>query len=508
MMIFKNAIRNVTRAKGRSILIGVIIIIIAFSVCIGLCIRQAAADAQEDALEEMNITAQISPDREAAMEKVFQPGEDFDSSQLPEQMQDTLSLDELQIYAQAESVKSFYYTLSANANASGTLEPYSTDNTDNTSSIMPGGGMMGASGDFSITGYSSDDAMTQFIDGTCTIESGSVFKENTSEKVCIISDELAMYNNLEVGDSIKLSSPEDEDTTFALKIVGIYNNSQASAQAGGMGMPGRMGRIDPANEIYMSYTALAAITKAKDITANISGTYVLGDLAAYESFCEEVISLGLTDDYTVSSSDLNAYEQSAQPLENLAKFAGYFLIVILLIGAAILIVLNIFATRERKYEIGVLTAIGMKKSKVAGLFMTEILIITLAGIIIGGSIGAAVSTPVADALLESQLQSQQEKMAGRDNAFGRDFNGMQPGQPPESMTSSDENPLPEKPDNADTNAGPDMFKNYISDISVSVDIAVLLELFVICIVLSIISGIVSVTAIMRYEPLQILSNRD
>ena len=57
------------------------------------------------------------------------------------------------------------------------------------------------------------------------------------------------------------------------------------------------------------------------------------------------------------------YEQSAQPLENLVKFEGYFLIVILLIGAIILIVLNVFATRERKYEIGVLSAIGMKKAR-------------------------------------------------------------------------------------------------------------------------------------------------
>lgn len=45
--------------------------------------------------------------------------------------------------------------------------------------------------------------------------------------------------------------------------------------------------------------------------------------------------------------------------------AGYFLIVILAIGAIVLIVLNIFNIRERKYEVGVLTAIGMKKSRVA-----------------------------------------------------------------------------------------------------------------------------------------------
>jgi len=238
MITFKSAIRNVTRAKGRSILIGIIIIIIAFSVCIGLCIRQAATDAREDALGKINITAQISPDREAAMEKAFQPGQDFDPSKLPAQMQDTLSLEQLQIYAEAESVKTFYYTLSASANAAGTLEPYSTGDNDESSSNMQGmpfGGMMSNWGDFSLTGYSSDDAMTQFIDGNCTIESGSVFSENTSKKVCIISDELATYNNLEVGDSIKLACTDDENITFNLKIAlgvnqaVVYHNGKVNA---------------------------------------------------------------------------------------------------------------------------------------------------------------------------------------------------------------------------------------------------------------------------------------
>ena len=53
------------------------------------------------------------------------------------------------------------------------------------------------------------------------------------------------------------------------------------------------------------------------------------------------------------------------PLKNLSTFATYFLIVVLIIGAVILIVLNIFNIRERKYEVGVMTAIGMKKGKVA-----------------------------------------------------------------------------------------------------------------------------------------------
>ena len=550
MLTLKYALRNVSRSKGRSILIGIIIVIIAFSVCIGLCIRQSAADAKETALADLEITAQISVDREAAMKagrgggEPGEPGEGtFDKDAMKEALGSALTLEELQVYAGAESVQNFYYTLSASVDASGSLEAYSTSSdssddssdsdedttTDSNNSFGGKGGMaMGSSGDFTITGYSSDDAMTDFVDGTCTITDGAVFDEGTSEAVCIISDELAEYNGLAVGDSIKIASTEDEDDTYKLKIVGIYNNSQSSAQAGGMGgmsMGGGRGMsfTDPANNIYCSYNTLAAITEKYDtITGTLSGTYVLGDLDAYEAFEKEVVELGLSDGYTVSSSDLTMYEQSAQPLENLAKFAGYFLIVILLIGAIILIVLNIFATRERKYEIGVLTAIGMKKSRVAKLFMSEILIITLAGVIIGGGIGAAVSVPVTNALLSSQVEAQQEQMGQRDGNFGREFGGMQ-GQAPSdapsdpsadsnsdssSDSSADSTTPPEIPDGDSSGGLKGAFGNYITEVSSSVNLVVLLELLAACIVLALVGGMVSVIAIMRYEPLQILANRD
>ena len=88
------------------------------------------------------------------------------------------------------------------------------------------------------------------------------------------------------------------------------------------------------------------------------------------------------------------------PLNTLSTMAGWFLLVILLIGAVILIVLNIFNVRERKYEIGVLTAMGMKKGKVALQFLTEIFTVTLTAVIIGIIIGAVSSVPVTNALLE------------------------------------------------------------------------------------------------------------
>ena len=98
-----------------------------------------------------------------------------------------------------------------------------------------------------------------------------------------------------------------------------------------------------------------------------------------------------------------------------------------LVGAAILVVMNIFSTRERKYEIGVLTAIGIKKKQVAALFLSEILILTLAGVVVGGSAGAAVSKPLTKKLLRAQVSSSMKQNSNMQQSFGRDNNGGGPG---------------------------------------------------------------------------------
>ena len=118
MYILKNAFRNVYRNKGRTILTAIIIIAIAFSSCVALSIRQAAQTAREDVLEGLSITAQISLDRTAMMKQ--KSSDDADSGSESSDNKEnfakkmgasSLSVEEMQTYAEAESVKDFYYTL-------------------------------------------------------------------------------------------------------------------------------------------------------------------------------------------------------------------------------------------------------------------------------------------------------------------------------------------------------------------------------------------------------------
>ena len=538
MYVVKNALKCIGRSKGRNILIGIIVLVISVSACIGLSIRQAAESAKEESLSGMRVTAAISVDRQSIMQGMREGG-DFDPSSFQAGMSELseLSVEEMQVYAQAESVSGFTYTLTATLNGSGDLQAVTTSDSaqeeqtgtagapggpgqefGGMGGAKTGGGPMGIQGDFTIVGYSSENAMTDFLNGTCTLTEGDMFEEGTETADCIISDELAIYNGLAVGDAIVVENPNLEGETYTLTVAGIYENSASTAASGGF-MRGFSTSSDPANAIYMSYPALKSIvdTSAANaqaqtdettgiesstaVRASAAGTYFFANVEAYERFEEEARAMGLSDSYTITSSDLTAFEDSLVPLENLSTMAGYFLLVVLAIGAVILKVLNIFNVRERKYEVGVLTAIGMKKSKVAMQFLCEIFVVTLAAVVVGAGIGAVSSVPVTNSLLQNQIQSQQSTNQQKEMNFGRGGGfGMENEGTPPAMDGMDRS-------SADP-GGMGQMQNYVSEISSAMNFTVLFQLLAIGVLLTLLASVVSMIFIMRYEPLKILANRD
>lgn len=538
MFLFQNALKSITRNKLRNILIGIIVLVIAVSACTALSIRQAAQTAKEDTLSQMTITAQISFDRTQAMEQMAQP--DMENGK-PDQAPDadtsfdrrnfdfdilqgsSLTLEDYIQYAQAQSDgDSYYYSGAFSLDATGDLLPYGTEEDDEESdessetsqdfSMQPPGGMENGfpgggerfqvnTGDFAITGYSSYDAMLSMFgeDGSYMITDGEMFDETSEELTCIISNELALYNNLSVGDTLTLCNPQCEDETYTLTISGIYTNSASSSEE-----QNRFSMNDPANNIYMNYTALSDIadasSEADNTTTDSSGeeqsaalnitlafTYTFTNIEHYEQFEEQVYELGLSEDYTVSSSDLTAFENSLTPLETLSTTALWFFLIVLIVGGIILVTLNIFNLRERKYEVGVLTAIGMKKSRVAVQFVIELFLVTFVSMMIGTAIGAAVSVPVTNTLLSGQIEKNEQSNASVSENFGFD-----PGQSAgERIARPDGSPA----------------ASYVNSVSSATNLTVILQLVGVGILLTIISSLAALISIMRYEPLKILSSR-
>ncbi len=553
MFVFKNAWKSVIRNKGRNILIAIIVAIIAAAATIGLSIRQAANSARETGLENTSVTGQISVDRSKLISASNTSGSSTtdarpDFSAIREALSDKeLKLSDYQQYAKLSSVASSYYTETSSLAKTDSFQAVSTTSSDNSSSSSessnadaqqgPGGGMgggMGAttiSGDFQLVGFSSDQAVKNASNGSFTMTSGEVFGyDATDDNEVIISKSLADFNNLKVGSTITAANPSDSSKTYTLKVVGIYKNSTETS--GSTGGPGNSSTAsDPANAIYTSVATLKALgldasstltttdssgTSSTSAAAQISYTYVFSNKSDYTSFKTQATKAGLSSDYAVSSSDVEEYESSLVPLNNLSQFALTLLLIVLGVGAVVLIVLSLFNVRERKYEVGVLTAMGVKKTKVAAQFAIELLIVTMIGLGIGAIAGAATSLPVSNQLLASQVAQQESESSSQQAQFGR---GMQGGAGPNgSGSSSNSGSNSGGNSGSTTQAAPSQSNgvpgrigtravSYVSSINSTVSLSMVGQLVLIGLGLTLLSALVGVIFVMRYEPLQILADR-
>ncbi len=516
MYIFKNAIKSITRSKGRNILIGIIIVMIATSSCISLSIRKAAAEIVSGYEEGFEITASIVLDRDALREQAHEQGTNLREIMVG---MENPGIDQILLYGESEYLNYYTYTISSSFNSSR-INPLtaeeSENNTDSGENPQAKGGLadvmrgMGgvARGDFNVLGYSSINGMTNFINGNYQITQGSVFEDGTQEAVCLITDELAYENELIVGDVIEFANPGNEDETYEFEIVGIYTDTTVE-EASAMNW-----FSNSANQIITTYKSVEDVIKKSQDASNqidataqsdetvstamgsqLTSTFYLKNRDSISGFEEELKSKGLGDIYTVSTN-LNSFEESLKPLTNLNKFATIFLWLVLLIGGIILFVLNMINIRERKYEIGVLRAIGMKKGKLAMQFITELLLVTFISIVIGSAIGSAASIPTASTLLKSEIESIQTSEQQIAQNFGREGSaGMPQGATGQGRVMME----------GVFNPGGNV--NYISQINAVINFSVLGQLVIIGIFLTMFSSIISIILISRYEPLKILSER-
>jgi putative ABC transport system permease protein len=164
------------------------------------------------------------------------------------------------------------------------------------------------------------------------------------------------------------------------------------------------------------------------------------------------------------------------------------------VGAVILVVITVFNIRERKYEVGVLTAIGIRKPKVALQFVTEVFAVALVGVIVGLGVGAVASVPIADQLLSDQVAQQQALTESQNQSFGRDGTGI--------VVAGGTVSVPGGSSSSWSRA-----VDYVDSISATVDFAVIGQLAAIGLGLVVVASAAGVISALRYDPLTILANR-
>lgn len=472
MYILKNALKNLFRNKGRNIAILLVAVLTLTSVALSFSIKVISDLAVTQYQNSFCVDATIDYDWEK-LEKDFPPKttENPDGSitqesgfELPQ-----ISLEDYMNYADSKYVKGVkYYATCSFASDELINVP---DNTSEGEEWVSLDGMtldemlefFGVStkqelfdnGIMSeeeldqmldskknlvgtLIGYTDLSVVSDFSDNASKLESGR-FPEQDNE--CIVSSKYAEQNKLHIGDTISISGPSKSDTdTISLTITGIYKAHRAEAVAEVLG--------SVYGCVYTTFNTL----KNSGFHYISAGTviYQLGNPEDAQLFEEEIHEKGLSEYRMLSYSNSDEeYIKNTQPLKNISHIAAIFTLSASITGGAVLLLLSFISVRERKYEIGILRSMGMKKSGIARGMIYEIWMLMSVAFAVSVIASYALTKPIASVIL-----------------------------------------------------------NHLENSKVSFPMASVEFSAVLAFVLSIISGLCGVFAVMHHEPMKILSERN
>ena len=398
-------------------------------------------------------------------------------------------------FGQSDYLKEAIYTAQSKG-VSEQLKPFDEDKgSGGGASVSSGGGPsvpVGRQYYHKILG----DNYADFKEGLRELTEGSRYPENNGE--CIISQDLLERSELSIGDTITVTSalenmangPENVEYTeisWELVIVGTYYDLTDEYPEG---MP-ENAYTNRRNEIITTFETLTGEMIDGLMGIQVDAKYYLKNPGMLEAFTEEVYAKGLNTIFDVTTDSAN-YDAVIKPVEGLKGISVTFVIIVLAFGSIILALLASIAIRERKYEIGVLRAMGMKKLKVLAGLWTETLAITAICVVLGLGVGVLVAQPVTNIMLEQQVAA----------AENTNNNALPPGAVVVGSGPAGSGPM------TSISGAPRSSVEPLKNLDVSLNLLTILQIVGIALLLSSLSGVIATRKITKYEPIKILMERN
>ncbi|EAA0233897.1 ABC transporter permease [Listeria monocytogenes] len=425
MNFFKRAWLSMKARKGRSVLQLIIFTVVCVLILSGFTIQSAADKASELAREQLGGTVTLTVDREKQMQAMRDEAASSDSSSTeskPQFESSPIDVSDANELAKLNHVASYNYYSSTQALASG-FDPIessgdtssSNDESSTTAETQgPGGGQGGpqmVDADLSISGLLDSATSTDFEAGTSELTSGvAITSADKDKNVAMVEENLAEENDWKVGDSFTVTS-SDGNTKVTLKIVGIYKTTDS-----GSDMAQNFSFLNPYNKVYVPYTVANTIKGSNYKNTVDSAVYTMDDAAnisAFEKEAKKVDSIDW-DTFKLDAND-TLYQQMIGPINSVASFSKNVVYIVSIAGALILGLLVMMQVRDRKYEMGVLLAIGEKRGKLIAQFFVEILIVALVSFGLAAASSHYVAQLAGNQLLAQQNSSTNETTTSTEN---------------------------------------------------------------------------------------------
>lgn len=463
MNYLNRAIKNVTRRLSKSILILLTFFVIGNFVIVGLGISEASENAKTLTRKSMKAVIEFKFDHQTFWNDVDEIEDEEERDTYIKDLKMDLTKDDIVKMGNDERIKAI--------NAINTDIVYSLD-----FNSVPIGNEDDSKGEFE-SGFVVFDAevttsqdiypneeyeykepdillkkiwysnLIEFSDQEYTMVDGEMITDDhikNGDLVCVITDTLALENDLKIGDKISLNSndqsaidrewiteEEFENATDEVEIIGIFDN---------------INEVDPSAENFKWMQAFespenivitpASINLSKQLEENIKNyeqgkldypnddyyndpdnyptleelqrvnepVFLLEDPLDVEQFVEDYTSEEyLPNKYFILDANNKQFETYSKPLDTMSSFANIIVYIVLFNAVVIITLVTALTLKTREYEIGVLLAMGVSKFKVVLQFFIELAIIAVIGFSLSVISGSMIAKTVGDSILENQL---------------------------------------------------------------------------------------------------------
>lgn len=406
--MIKRSWLSISRKRSKTVILGVLMFVIANLVLATIFIKNATNESMRYAKSNLGSEVYLQAD----MEKLMSERENSESFNTGERQMIRIERPEIYIetvkaLADSSYIKDYTYSISSSASAVN-FEAIESSVTND----RPGfGEMLNEMGDIQIEGVNAYAYISGVQNKTITLKEGTYFDETTSNKA-IISYELAEQNSLTLGSKIILKN-NSKSEEVELEIIGIYSTTESDDNRS---------FINSSNKIYMNVETASAFLSEEDYNSgNYSVnnvTYYLNDPETLDTYIEEANSKVPTLGENNLKLDINntAYESMIAPIESVGSFATTILIIVVLASVVIISLLINNQVKDRKYEIGVLMALGETKKNMVVQILIELLIVSAFAFVLSTFTSLFVADKMAGSLLENQIKMSEEQS---NNNFGR-----------------------------------------------------------------------------------------
>lgn len=397
MKLLKRVIKSITSLKKRTAIIGGIFLVITTFMITGSIIQKELESVLSQVKKDMNSIVSIELNYEKLLQNMYAGSSGEKKEGINEEL--------VQKISESGYVKDF--------SVSGSAMLF-TQFSDRSPQQQDGFGEVAAYPTNEIDIYdSANPAVAKY---KINIIEGELPEGEDDQFPLLISQKYAEKHQLKVGDSMDLDfnsgfDKEKEENKKTGKITGIYTLDKNS----------------PApylkNEEEMFYSNRKVLKKIKEMQFGDEDPLMAGygkvkvelkNPMDTKKFLESLDAANSKYDMIAFKSSYDQYQTIQSMIDDFLSMLNLFQLFLIIFGLIVIGLIMILSLRERKYEIGLLLALGETKAKIMLQIFLEISVILVLSSLIGFGLSETIVSPNASTIVNQQMEDSISAMTKKD----------------------------------------------------------------------------------------------